>query len=67
MGHNLIELSKNNLKSQIVGIEPFLNGAASVIYSCVKHNIDNILVYSDPVEKFLVKYKKIYFKRLFRK
>ena len=65
MGHNLIELSKNNLNSRIIGIEPFLNGVVSVIYSCVKQNIDNILVYPDPVEKFLEKYKKIYFKEIF--
>ena len=65
MGHNLIELSKNNLNSQIIGIEPFINGVVSVIYSCVKQNIDNILVYPDPVEKFLEKYKKIYFKEIF--
>ena len=65
MGHNFIELSKNNLKSQIVGIEPFLNGVASVIYNCVKQNISNILVYPEPVEKFLEKYKKIYFKEIF--
>ena len=32
MGHNLIELSKNNLNSRIIGIEPFLNGVVSVIY-----------------------------------
>jgi tRNA G46 methylase TrmB len=55
MGHNLIELSKNNLNSRIIGIEPFLNGVVSVIYNCVKQNIDNILVYPDPVEKFLHK------------
>jgi len=65
MGHNLIELSKNNLNSQIIGIDPFLNGVARVIYSCVKQKIDNILVYLDPVEKFLEKYKKIYFKEIF--
>ena len=65
MGNNLIELSKNNPKSQIVGIEPFLNGVTSVIYNCVKQNIENILIYSEPVEKFLEKYKKICFKEIF--
>ena len=65
MGHNLIELSKNNPKSQIIGIEPFLNGVASIVYNCVKQNLENILVYPEPVEKFLEKYKKIHFKEIF--
>ena len=55
MGDNLIELSKKNPNKQIIGIEPFLNGIASVVYSCVKSNINNILLYSHPVQEFLKK------------
>jgi len=65
MGDNLIELSKKNPNKQIIGIEPFLNGVASVVYSCVKSNINNILLYSHPVQEFLENYKKIFFKEIF--
>ena len=65
MGDNLIELCKKNPNKQIIGIEPFLNGVASVVYRCVKNNINNILIYSHTVQEFLENYKKIFFKEIF--
>jgi tRNA (guanine-N7-)-methyltransferase len=65
MGDNLIELSKKNPNKQIIGIELFLNGVASVVYRCVKSNINNILLYSHPVQVFLENYKKVFFKEIF--
>ena len=65
MGDNLIELSKKNPNKQIIGIEPFLNGLAKVVYDCVRGNINNILLFTLPVQEFLENYKKILFRDIF--
>ena len=59
MGHNLIALAKKNPNNIFVGVDPFLNGVANLVHTCVKENVLNIFVYPTPVEKFFQEFPKI--------
>jgi len=65
MGHNLLHTASNNKNNLIIGVDPFLNGVASVIEKCVEDKINNILIYPHPVEFFFEKFKKIFFEKIF--
>ena len=63
MGHNLLELAKQNPEQHIVGVDPFMNGVTSVINTCVQENIKNILIFPHPAQEFLESFKKIFFEK----
>jgi len=65
MGHNLLELAKQNPEQHIVGVDPFMNGVTSVINICVQENIKNILIFPYPAQEFLERFKKIFFEKVF--
>ena len=65
MGHNLLELAKQNPEQHIVGVDPFMNGVTSVINTCVQENIKNILIFPHPAQEFLESFKKIFFEKVF--
>ena len=53
MGQNLLEIATHNKDSLVIGVDPFLNGIASLIENCVNNKIDNVLVYPKPIQEFL--------------
>ncbi|KFX72096.1 MAG: hypothetical protein FF85_03370 [alpha proteobacterium QL1] len=65
MGQNLIELAQKNSDKYIVGVDPFMNGIASVINTSVEKNIKNILLFPHPVQTFFEKFEKIIFEKVF--
>ena len=65
MGHHLLHTALNNKNNLIIGVDPFLNGVASVIKKSVQDKINNILIYPYPVEFFFEKFKKIFFEKIF--
>ena len=65
MGQNLIELAQKNPDKYIVGVDPFMNGVASVINTSVEKNIKNILLFPYPVQTFFEKFEKIIFEKVF--
>ena len=52
MGENIIELSRRNKNKKIIGIEPLINGQYFLADYCLKHNINNILIYPKPAQIF---------------
>ena len=65
MGQNLLEIATHNKDSLVIGVDPFLNGIASLIENCVNNKIDNVLVYPKPIQEFLEQFKNIYFEKVF--
>lgn len=65
MGHHLIELAKQNPDKYIIGVDPFLNGIAEVIFTCVREKIENIFISACPIQEFLEEFKKLYFDEVF--
>ena len=59
MGHNILALATKNPNSIFVGIDPFINGVANLVHTCVEEKIFNILLYPTPVEKFFQDFPKI--------
>ena len=59
MGHNILALAIKNPNSIFVGIDPFINGVANLVHTCVEEKISNILLYPTPVEKFFQDFPKI--------
>lgn len=48
-----------------MGVDPFMNGVASVINTSVEKNIKNILLFPYPVQIFFEEFKKIIFEKVF--
>ncbi|NCV24490.1 MAG: tRNA (guanosine(46)-N7)-methyltransferase TrmB, partial [Proteobacteria bacterium] len=48
MGHNILALAIKNPNSIFVGIDPFINGVANLVHTCVEEKISNILLYPTP-------------------
>ena len=65
MGENLIYLSKKNIKKNIIGVDPFKNGMVSVSDYCINNNIKNIYLYPYVFQKFINKFKKLRFERIY--
>ena len=65
MGQNLLEIATHNKDSLVIGVDPFLNGIASLIENCVNNKINNVLVYPKPIQEFLEQFKNIYFEKVF--
>ena len=59
MGHNILALAKKNPNNIFIGIDPFINGVANLVHTCVEEKICNILLYPTPVEKFFQDFPKI--------
>ena len=65
MGENLIHLSKKNTQTNIIGVDPFMNGMVNVSDYSINNNIKNIYLYPFVFEKFLNKYKKLRFNEIY--
>lgn len=65
MGENLIYLSKNNSKTNIIGVDPFKNGMVNVSDYCIKNKINNVYLYPFVFQKFLKKFQKLRFNTIY--
>ena len=65
MGENLIHLSKKNTQTNIIGVDPFMNGMVNVSDYSINNNIKNIYLYPFVFQKFLNKYKKLRFNEIY--
>ena len=65
MGENLIHLSKKNTQTNIIGVDPFMNGMVNVSDYSINNNIKNIYLYPFVFQKFLNKYKKLLFNEIY--
>ena len=65
MGENLIYLSKKNTQTNIIGVDPFMNGMVNVSDYCINNNIKNIYLYPFVFQKFFKKFKKIRFNEIY--
>ena len=65
MGENLIHLSKKNTQTNIIGVDPFMNGMINVSDYSINNNIKNIYLYPFVFQKFLNKYKKLLFNEIY--
>ena len=65
MGENLIHLSKKNTQTNIIGVDPFMNGMVNVSDYSINNNIKNIYLYPFVFQKFLNKFKKIRFNEIY--
>lgn len=65
LGDNILNLAKNNSKNFYVGVDPYLNGFANVIYNCKMHNIKNIFLIDKPIQIILEQFKKNFFSKVF--
>ena len=65
MGENLIHLSKKNTQTNIIGVDPFMNGMVNVSDYIINNNIKNIYLYPFVFQKFLNKYKKLLFNEIY--
>ena len=65
MGENLIHLSKKNTQTNIIGVDPFMNGMINVSDYSINNNIKNIYLYPFVFQKFLNKFKKIRFNEIY--
>ena len=65
MGENLIYLSKKNTQTNIIGVDPFMNGMVNVSDYSINNNIKNIYLYPFVFQKFLNKYKKLRFNEIY--
>ena len=65
MGENLIYLSKKNTQTNIIGVDPFMNGMVNVSDYSINNNIKNIFLYPFVFQKFLNKFKKLRFNEIY--
>ena len=65
MGENLIHLSKKNTQTNIIGVDPFMNGMVNVSDYSISNNIKNIYLYPFVLQKFLNKFKKLRFNEIY--
>ena len=65
MGENLIYLSKKNTKTNIIGVDPFMNGMVNVSDYSINKNIKNIYLYPFVFQKFFKKFKKLRFNEIY--
>jgi len=65
MGENLIHLSKKNTQTNIIGVDPFMNGMVNVSDYSISNNIKNIYLYPFVFQKFLNKFKKLRFNEIY--
>ena len=65
MGENIIYLSKKNIKKNIIGVDPFKNGMVNVSDYCINNNIKNIYLYPYVFQKFISKFKKLRFDKIY--
>ncbi|MAW01544.1 MAG: hypothetical protein CMI81_01455 [Candidatus Pelagibacter sp.] len=65
MGENVIELSQRNKNKKIIGIEPLLNGQYFLADYCLKNNINNVLIYTEPAQIFISVFKKFIFDSIY--
>jgi len=65
LGDNILNLARNNPKNFYVGVDPYLNGFANVIYNCKIHNIKNIFLIDKPIQIILERFKKNFFSKVF--
>ena len=65
MGENLIHLSKKNTQTNIIGVDPFMNGMVNVSDYSINNNIKNIYLYPFVFQKFLNKFKKLRFDEIY--
>jgi len=65
LGDNILNLAKNNPKYFYVGVDPYLNGSANVIYNCKIRNIKNIFLIDKPIQIILEQFKKNFFSKVF--
>ena len=65
MGENLIYLSKNNTQTNIIGVDPFMNGMVNVSDYSINNNIKNIYLYPFVFQKFFKKFKKLRFNEIY--
>jgi len=64
-GDNILNLAKNNPKNFYIGVDPYLNGFANVIYNCKIQNIKNIFLIDKPIQIILKQFKKNFFSKVF--
>ena len=65
MGENLIHLSKKNTQTNIIGVDPFMNGMVNVSDYSINNNIKNIFLYPFVFQKFFKKFKKLRFNEIY--
>ena len=65
MGENLIYLSKKNTQTNIIGVDPFMNGMVNVSDYSINNNIKNIFLYPFVFQKFFKKFKKLRFNEIY--
>ena len=65
MGENLIYLSKKNTQSNIIGVDPFMNGMVNVSDYSISNNIKNLYLYPFVFQKFFNKFKKLRFNEIY--
>jgi len=65
LGDNIFNLAKNNPKNFYVGVDPYINGFANIIYNCKIHNIKNIFLVDKPIQIILEQFKKNFFSKVF--
>ena len=65
MGENLIHLSKKNTQTNIIGVDPFMNGMVNVSDYSINNNIKNIYLYPFVFQKFFKKFKKLRFNEIY--
>ncbi len=65
MGENLIYLSKKNTQTNIIGVDPFMNGMVNVSDYSINNNIKNIYLYPFVFQKFFKKFKKLRFNEIY--
>ena len=65
MGENLIHLSKKNTQTNIIGVDPFMNGMVNVSDYSINNNIKNKYLYPFVFQKFLNKFKKLRFNEIY--
>ena len=65
MGENLIYLSKKNTQTNIIGVDPFMNGMVNVSDYSINNDIKNIYLYPFVFQKFFNKFKKLRFNEIY--
>ena len=65
MGENLIYLSKKNTQTNIIGVDPFMNGMVNVSDYSINNNIKNIYLYPFVFQNFFKKFKKLRFNEIY--
>ncbi len=65
LGENLIFQSEKYNEDIFIGVDPFINGIANVIYEARLKNLNNIYLVNSPIQSILDKFKNNFFSKIF--